>query len=228
MAVFIILLACAACSEHPARSPGPPQPAAKTGAPITPPAPATDTVAEQLAACLPEALDSMPRLTLITDIQGCVMAKGSYKAADGGLIEITISEIAQPSKLANLAGANWVTTQFERETADEYERAFLRQGVPVFEMYSRSRRHGQLKTPFDKRWLVEINGYGVAPAQLQRALMEINTGRLKSLPVRAVNEASRPPAAANRRDRTVPAQPPSPAPASRIPGSVQANMESPR
>ena len=223
------LIVCGACRDQLERSSEQIQPTGEITAGIPPATTDTsDSDTSLLAGSLPEAVGEMSRSALVGDSLGFATAKALYKDADGGLLDITISEITRPSELLVIAGADWVATQFERETTDKYARAFQRHGSPVFEMYSRSLRHGQIKTLFDKRWLVEITGYGVAPIVLREALLGINTARFRNLPAQPISAASHPPEAAVRPDHNVPAPPPLPAPASHTPGSDRADTKPPR
>jgi hypothetical protein len=139
---------------------------------------------QTLKGMLPPSLPGMERTNAAGEAkQGMGMqstnATGTYKAADGASVELTISDASAVSGLMEMADSMPQTTNSESDSG--YEKDVILGGHKVHEKYDTHSRHGELQTMVAKRFAVELTGQGVDMSKLEAALGAVDLGKLESM-----------------------------------------------
>jgi hypothetical protein len=108
------------------------------------------------------------------------VAKISYTKGDAQ-IEEEISDSAFNQMLL-VPFSMFLTTGYEKETEDGYEKSAKVGEYPGFEKWNKSSKSGELTAIVNKRFIVQVNGHEIPdPKVLQDAMSSIDLKRLASL-----------------------------------------------
>ena len=146
----------------------------KGGAPLAP---------ETLRAMLPEALGSMPRTAVEARSEaamGIQFTNVSAQYAEGErLIEVRMQDIGAVPALA-IGMATWSRSTVDRETPDEVERVYRRDGTAIKEEYRKDGTSASLVMLLPNGVLLEGSG-NLPMDDLRAALQDMPTGRVAAL-----------------------------------------------
>jgi hypothetical protein len=146
----------------------------KGGAPLAP---------ETLRALLPEALGTIPRTAVEARSEaalGVQFTKVSAQYSEGErLIEVRMQDIGAVPALA-LGMAGWSSSTVDRETPEEVERVFRRDGVAIKENYRKDGTSASLVMLMPNGVLLEGSG-NLPMADLQAALQAVPMAQLAGL-----------------------------------------------
>jgi Yip1-like protein len=139
---------------------------------------------QTLKAMLPTALPGMARTNASGEAnQGLGMqatnATGTYKGADGSIVELSISDASAVSGLMEMAESLPQTTHSESDSG--YEKDVLLGGHKVHEKYNTQSHHGELQAFVAKRFAVAVTGDGVDMSTLESALGTVDLVKLESM-----------------------------------------------
>jgi hypothetical protein len=146
----------------------------KGGAPLAP---------ETLRALLPEALGTIPRTAVEARSEaalGVQFTKVSAQYSEGErLVEVRIQDIgAVPALALDMAG--WSSSTVDRETPEEVERVYRRDGMAIKENFRKDGTSASLVMLMPNGVLLEGSG-NLPMADLQTALQAVPMGRLATL-----------------------------------------------
>ncbi|MBU0747320.1 MAG: YIP1 family protein [Gammaproteobacteria bacterium] len=146
----------------------------KGGAPLAP---------ETLRALLPEALGTIPRTAVEARSEaalGVQFTKVSAQYSEGErLIEVRMQDVGAVPALA-LGMAGWSSSTVDRETPEEVERVFRRDGVAIKENYRKDGTSASLVMLMPNGVLLEGSG-NLPMADLQAALQAVPMAQLAGL-----------------------------------------------
>ena len=146
----------------------------KGGAPLAP---------EALRAMLPEALGSMPRTAVEARSEaamGIQFTNVSAQYAEGErLIEVRMQDIGAVPALA-IGMAAWSRSTVDRETPDEVERVYRRDGTAIKEEYRKDGTSASLVMLLPNGVLLEGSG-NLPMDDLRAALQDMPTGQVAAL-----------------------------------------------
>ncbi|ODS61946.1 MAG: hypothetical protein ABS37_13615 [Acidovorax sp. SCN 65-108] len=146
----------------------------KGGAPLAP---------ETLRALLPEALGTIPRTAVEARSEaalGVQFTKVSAQYSEGErLVEVRIQDIGAVPALA-LGMAGWSSSTVDRETPEEVERVYRRDGMAIKENFRKDGTSASLVMLMPNGVLLEGSG-NLPMADLQTALQAVPMGRLATL-----------------------------------------------
>ena len=178
-----------------ARSAQPPvsTPAADEGA-TTPPAPEDRTTVEQADAVAAETLKDMLPASLAgmerTDASAernpsmgveMTTSHARYEAADGGSIRITITDAGNMPRPMRAGLAAWAVVEYSRQTDAGHEKSGTYSGFKGMEEYDTKNRRGAIRVFVADRFVVAVEGDGVAMDSVQEALGKIDLKKLAGL-----------------------------------------------
>jgi hypothetical protein len=106
-------------------------------------------------------------------------ASVDFSGADNASINVTISDLSGVSGLMDMAAS--LAHADESESANGYEKDVTIGGRAVHEKYDNPGRHGELSVIVAKRFEVDVAGSNVDMGALQRALAQVDLGRLESM-----------------------------------------------
>ena len=108
------------------------------------------------------------------------VAKVTYTKGDAR-IEEEISDSAFNQMLL-VPFSMFLTTGYEKETEDGYEKSAKVGEHPGFEKWNKSQKSGELTAIVNKRFIVQVNGHEISdPKMLQDAMASIDLKKLASL-----------------------------------------------
>lgn len=108
-------------------------------------------------------------------------ASGEYGKPGGPRVEIKIVDLGGMGPLGAMAGMGWVTAQIDSESDDGYERTTEFKGRKGLEKYSTASKSGSAKVLTAGRFMVEIKGSAIEPAQLKTAAESVDFDALERL-----------------------------------------------
>ena len=140
-----------------------------------------------LKELLPNSLSGMKR----TDASGertkafgihVSKAEGNYESKDGdSTIDIEITDMGSISGLTAMATFAWAFGEIDRETDSGYEKTTEYSGHRAFEEYDNDDGSGKIQVLVAKRFMVEVEGYGVKMKAIKNALDKINIRKLEKM-----------------------------------------------
>ena len=108
------------------------------------------------------------------------VAKISYTKGDSR-VEAEISDSAFNQMLL-VPFSMFLTTGYEKETEDGYEKSTKVGDFPGFEKWNKSNKNGELTAIVNKRFIVQVNGHDIAdPKVVHEAMASIDLKKLASL-----------------------------------------------
>ena len=108
-------------------------------------------------------------------------ATGEYGDAEGPRLEVKITDLGAMGPAAAMANLGWTATQIDSEGDDGYERTTEYQGRKGIEKYRTIDKSGSAKVMAGGRFLLEISGNNIEPAQLKAAVESVDLGALERL-----------------------------------------------
>ena len=202
----LALLLCGCENDEDRQQPPSPEPsAARSAQPTvstavaeegaaTPSAPEDRATAEQaeavaadtLRGILPTSLTGMERTDASAErnpLMGVEMttAHARYEAADGGSIRITITDAGNMPGPMRTGLAAWAVVEYDRQTDAGYEKSGTYGGFKGMEEYDTKNRRGAVRVFVADRFLVEVEGDGVAMDSVQEAVGQIDLKKLVAL-----------------------------------------------
>ena len=142
--------------------------------------------AETLKDLLPTSLAGMERADASAErspLTGVdiTAADARYEAADGGSISVTITDIGNVPGPMRTGLAAWAVVEYDRQTDAGYEKSGTYSGLPGMEEYSTKTRRGAIRVLVADRFIVAVEGDGLAMDAIQQALGRIDVKRLAAL-----------------------------------------------
>ena len=108
------------------------------------------------------------------------VAKISYTKSDSR-VEAEISDSAFNQMLL-IPFSMFLTTGYEKETEDGYEKSTKVGDFPGFEKWNKSNKNGELTAIVNKRFIVQVTGHDIAdPKVVHEAMASIDLKKLASL-----------------------------------------------
>ncbi|MBU3665170.1 MAG: hypothetical protein FGM15_04725 [Chthoniobacterales bacterium] len=140
----------------------------------------------ELKALLPEELAGLHRTNAGGEKSGAfgvqvAMARGDYGSPDGPRLEVKITDLGAMGQLGAMAQFGWMATDIDREDDNGYERTATFRGAKGLEKYSAAQKSGSIKVMIGGRFLIEVEGDQVEPAQLMTAVEALDFDRLTRL-----------------------------------------------
>ena len=108
-------------------------------------------------------------------------AIGQYGEGEGPRLEIKITDLGAMGPAAGMASISWTATEVDSEGDRGYERTTKYQGRKGIEQYRTADKSGSAKVMAGGRFMVEISGKNIEPAQLQAAAESVDLGALERL-----------------------------------------------
>ncbi len=106
-------------------------------------------------------------------------ATGEYGESEGARLEVKITDLGAMGPAATMASFGWTATEVDSEGDEGYERTTEYQGRKGLEQYRTIDRSGSAKVMVGGRFMVEVTGSGIEPAQLRTAVESIDLGALE-------------------------------------------------
>ena len=110
---------------------------------------------------------------------GVSEATGDYGEAGTPQLEIQITDLAAMGPLAAMADFGWTSAEIDSEGDDGYERTTQYEGRRGVEKYRTIDRTGSVKVMVAGRFMVEVKGDNIDPAQLRAAAEAIDFDALE-------------------------------------------------
>lgn len=129
----------------------------------------------ELKALLPEQLAGLPRTEASGKKTGAFGVNVSTAEAryggkeDGPQINLKITDMGAMGPLGAMAGLGWMSTDIDSESDNGYERTVDYKGNKGLEKYSTESKSGTATTMVGGRFMIEIEGQNIEPAQLKTA-----------------------------------------------------------
>jgi hypothetical protein len=108
-------------------------------------------------------------------------ATGEYGEGDGARLEVKITDLGAMGPAAGMANFGWMATEMDSEGDEGYERTTDYQGRKGLEEYRTIDKSGSAKLMVAGRFMVEVSGNNIEPAQLKAAVESIDLGALERL-----------------------------------------------
>lgn len=130
----------------------------------------------ELKALLPNTVAGLQRTNTRGEKSGAFgvqisTAEGRYGSPDGGAqIEVKIADLGAMGQLGAAAQFGWMATDIDREDDEGYERTVNYHGNKGLERYSPAAKSGSIKLMTNGRFMIEIEGDQIEPAQLKAAV----------------------------------------------------------
>lgn len=106
---------------------------------------------------------------------------GEYGEGQGPRLEVKITDLGAMGPAAAMASVGWSATEVDSEGDQGYQRTTQYQGRRGIEEYRTAEKSGSAKMMVGSRFMVEINGTNIEPAQLKAAAEGIDFGALERL-----------------------------------------------
>ncbi len=140
----------------------------------------------ELKKMLPEELPDMKRVEASGEKSGAfgmvvATAKGSFKAEDGGIVTITLTDMGAMQGVAAMTKLGWAAAEIDRETEDEYERTTEYDGFKGLEQYNHKYKRGEIKVMAGDRVMVEVGGRDVSAEQLTSGITALDLKEISEL-----------------------------------------------
>lgn len=128
----------------------------------------------ELRDLLPPELAGLPRTGAGGERTGAfgmnvTTATGRYGAEAGPRLEVTITDLGAMGPAAAMASFGWTSTEVDRESGEGYERTVQYKERKGLEQYTTADKSGSVKVMTGGRFMVEIGGNDIDPAQLKTA-----------------------------------------------------------
>jgi len=108
-------------------------------------------------------------------------AVGEYGEGGGPRLEIKITDLGAMGPAAAMASFGWTATEVDSEGDQGYERTTDYQGRKGLEEYRTIDKSGTAKAMAGGRFMVEVKGNKIDPAQLRAAMESIDLGALERI-----------------------------------------------
>ncbi len=141
----------------------------------------------ELKKLLPDAIAELPRKESSGERNSAMgmtvsEATASYAAEDGEQrMSLKIADMGSMQGFMGMAGAAWAMADVDRETDSGYERTTQVDGHRALESYDREDRHGEFEILVARRFMVNLEGYGVTEKQLQAAAKALPLAKLAAM-----------------------------------------------
>jgi hypothetical protein len=106
-------------------------------------------------------------------------ATGEYGEGEGPRLEVKITDLGAMGPAAGMANFGWMATEVDSEGDQGYERTTEFQGRKGLEEYRTIDKSGSAKVMVGGRFMVEVSGRNIEPAQLKTAVGSIDLGALE-------------------------------------------------
>lgn len=128
----------------------------------------------ELKALLPGELAGLPRTEASGKKTGAFginvsVAEGRYGNADGPQIDLKITDMGAIGPLGAMAGLGWMSAEIDSEGNSGYERTVDYRGNKALEKYSAKSKSGTATVMVAGRFMIEVEGKNIEPAQLKAA-----------------------------------------------------------
>ena len=128
----------------------------------------------ELRALLPEELAGLRRTNARGQKTGAFGANiseatGEYGESGGPRLEVKITDLGAMGPFGAMAGFGWMATEIDREGDDGYERTAQFQGRKGLEKYNTAAKSGSVNVMAGSRFMIDIQGNNIEPAQLKAA-----------------------------------------------------------
>ncbi len=129
----------------------------------------------ELKDLLPLEINSMKREDAVAEISSAFgmevsRAEAGYRTPDGSYIIITITDMGKMHGFSTFANLAWMMGDFNRESDTGYEKTCLYEGYKAYEEYNTQTQSGKIQLLVEKRFHIEIEGFGVNMEQMQAAM----------------------------------------------------------
>ena len=142
----------------------------------------------ELKALLPTELTGMKRTNASGEKNSTMgmtvtMAEGQYSAEgeSGGNISIKISDMGGTGSIASFMSYGWASSEVDRESDTGYERTTTIGGHKAMEKFDTANKSGDTQIMVNKRFMVEVSGYGVTADQIKEAVGKLDLAKLATL-----------------------------------------------
>jgi hypothetical protein len=138
----------------------------------------------ELKELLPENLAGMKRNSHTGEKVGAAGFNMSNARATymGGGKNLDISLVDVGGFGAAIAGmAAWSNLEIDRESDEEIERTYTKDGYKAFEKYNFKEKRGELNLLLNNRFILNISGRNIERKELEEVLAELNLNRLGNL-----------------------------------------------
>ncbi|MBU0676798.1 MAG: hypothetical protein KJ626_01670, partial [Verrucomicrobia bacterium] len=130
----------------------------------------------EIKALLPKQLPGAKRTSASGERTGAFgmnvsFAEASYETADGGVVEIKITDMGGMEGMMSMAKAGWAMADIDRETDTGFERTSTYKGHKCLEKFDSSYNEGEINVMAD-RFSIEIAGVRV-PFDLLKQTIEL-------------------------------------------------------
>ena len=137
-----------------------------------------------LRGLLPDEIEDLERVDVSGERTGMAgfsfsNANAEYRGGDRRL-SVQITDGGGLGQLA-LLGATWMQMEFDRETADGYERTTTFEGYPALETYDDGSRRADLQFVVGQRFFVSVEARGMEMDDVKDAVEEIDLDELEDL-----------------------------------------------
>jgi hypothetical protein len=138
----------------------------------------------ELRALLPAELSGLRRTNASGRKTGAfginvAEATGEYGEGEGPRLEVKITDLGAMGPAAGMANFGLMATEVDSEGDQGYERTTEFQGRKGFEEFRTVDKSGSAKVMLGGRFLVEVSGRNIEPAQLKKAVESIDLGALE-------------------------------------------------
>ena len=140
----------------------------------------------ELKALLPEQISGLPRAEAGGKKTGAFgvnvsTADARYGESEGPQINLKITDLGSMGPLGAMAGLGWMSAEIDSESDTGYERTVDYKGHRALEKYSTESKSGTATIMVGGRFLVEIEGRNIEPAQLKAAAEAVDYDGLDRL-----------------------------------------------
>lgn len=108
-------------------------------------------------------------------------AEATYEGPDDAIVNVKITDNGGLGAIMAMADLGWVTTEIDRETDYGYAKTSTIGGYKAYEEYNRDNKTGGIQVLVDERFVVDIEGSGVAMDSIKECASKIDLAKLASL-----------------------------------------------
>ncbi len=128
----------------------------------------------ELKALLPDEISGLRRTEASGKKTGAfginvAVAEAQYGNDDGPQIDLKITDMGSMGPLGAMAGLGWMSAEIDSEGDSGYERTVDYHGNKALEKYSAKSKSGTATVMVGGRFMIEIEGENIEPAQLKAA-----------------------------------------------------------
>ncbi len=140
----------------------------------------------ELKAILPAELSGLRRTNARgqkTEMMGLkvTQAEGEYGTPEGPRLTVKITDLGGMGALAGFAGLGWTATEVDSEGDEGYERTTNYGPNKALEKYRTKTKSGTTSVMVTNRFMLEIEGRNLEPAQMKSALEAIDLEALANI-----------------------------------------------